>query len=192
MDGSRRLTPTWLAGFAAGVVAFGGFANEWISFGLPIWLRDAAGLRTPVEWIGERLFRVLPATWFGLLVTTFERVGRDVLGVDHFGKMVGFVSANVVTGAIGAGTAHGLRGSLSRAGALAGLLRAAAATWAGWVLIWTPLSGAGFLAAETDRPIAYLGWLAVYSAAFVLLVRVLAGRLLSPAPGSSTEVIHER
>jgi len=177
---------TALVGFVAGLLSFGGFANESISFGLPIWLRDLTGVRTPVELIGERLFRILPAVWFGFFVTTFERVGRQLFGVDHFGKLVGFLSANVVIAIVGAGMALALRRALDGMGGVAAVLAGAAATWVAAAAVWTLLLGGGFLASTIDQPGVYLGMLAVYSLGFAVLVR------LGERPRSAARALPDR
>ncbi len=132
----------WLwAGFA-GWLAFGSVMVGSVSIGVPLWLRGLLGVRTPVEAIGERMFRALPPETFALLVNLLENVGRHYPGVTHLAKTSALLAANgvvFVMGALGMGVVRRWAYQ-SRWKAAAGLL---VGSWLLWWMFLLPIAGAG-------------------------------------------------
>jgi DMSO/TMAO reductase YedYZ molybdopterin-dependent catalytic subunit len=179
----RRGGWTFLLGAGLGLVAFGGFGTEGFSFGLPLWTRAISGVRIPVEFVGERLFRALPPVWFGLLVNAFEGFGRRVLGIEHFGKILALLVANLLVAGLGGLGALVLERWVRRQrSALVAAAWATAATWIAWSLVLMPLAGGGILGQNAGPVGRVLGLLLVWSAAYgVPLVAVLR---LTPQPAT--------
>ncbi|MDR7417250.1 MAG: molybdopterin-dependent oxidoreductase [Armatimonadota bacterium] len=165
-----------LWGGVLGVLAFGGFRLGGLILGLPLWMREAAGVRIPVELIGERLFRWLPPVWFAYLVNALEAFGRSVLGLEHFGKILALALANLTVAGLGAVGALGLRRWIREVRSTP--MAVAAATllvWTAWMFVLLPLAGGGLLGQKAGPPelVAALGglWSLAYAGPLVLLLR---------------------
>lgn len=180
------------AGFA-GWIAFGALVVGGVPVGVPLWLRDLLGVRTPVEAIGERAFRALAPETFALLVNLLEDVGRRHLGVSHFAKSAALLGANgvvFVLGAIGAWAVE--RWAPKNTWAILAAL--AVGSWLAWSLLVLPLAGAGFF----GTGLGPAGAVAVSLASGSLLYAVLVagvfrrpGRRTSEAASSRRRVLKD-
>lgn len=180
----RRARWTFLLGAGLGLLAFGGLGTEGGSFGLPLWMREVSGVRIPVEFVGERLFRALPPVWFSLLVNAFEDFGRRAFGIQHFGKLLALLAANLIVAGLGGVGALLLGRWVHRQrSALVAMACATAATWVAWSLVLLPLAGGGILGHNAGPVGRVLGVLWVWSAAYAVpLAAVLRRRAPEDPP----------
>jgi DMSO/TMAO reductase YedYZ molybdopterin-dependent catalytic subunit len=171
------------AGFA-GWLAFGALVVGGVPVGVPLWLRELLGVRTPVEAIGERLFRTLPPETFALLVNVLEDAGRRYLGVTHLAKTAALLGANGVVFVLGAVGVWAVRrwtpaNPWSTAAALA------VGSWLAWSLVLLPLAGAGLVGAGLGPPLAVAASLAAGSLVYAALVAVALPRPSPQATGGT-------
>ncbi|MDR5684033.1 MAG: molybdopterin-dependent oxidoreductase [Armatimonadota bacterium] len=176
-------------GVVLGLTGFGGFTIGSAPWGVPLWLRDALGVRIPVELLGERMFRMLPPVWFSILVNAFEDFGRRHFGIEHFGKLFALMSANlVIAGIAGAGAlaAHGVLAARGLRGLRAGALVAAAA-WLAWGVVLVPLFGGGWMGTGAGPVPSVWAMLLAGSALYGIGIGYLVAGKPSPRRAPPTE-----